>query len=137
MALAGLIRLIHGKHYDKRRKRFTSLAFKNSEGGGISVILGDCVDASRRSICQHIRTYYPARIAGEPPIYWEFPQSILPAEKCVEPHIDPAITDPCHANIERVCDSQAKQLLPRDLAIYQICVNGKSRGLTEADLFQY
>ncbi len=129
-----LVRLIHGKHYDKRRKRFTSLAFKNSKGGGISVILRECVDATKKSICQHIRTYYQARIAGEPPIYWDFPQSILPDEHHVEPH---ATNDPCHANILRVSDSQAKELLPRDLAVYQICVHGGSRSLTEADVSQY
>lgn len=66
MALVRLVRFIHGKHYDKRQKRFRSLAFKNSRDGGISIILRDCVDDSKRSVCQHIRIYYPARIAGEP-----------------------------------------------------------------------
>ena len=137
MAIVRLVRLIHGKHYDKRQKRFRSFAFKNSSDGGISIILRDCVDDSKQSVCQHILIYYSTRIAGEPPIYWEFLQSILPAEHCVEPHIDPAIKDPCHANIQRVPNSQAKKLLPTDLADYQICVHGGSRSLTESDLSQY
>lgn len=32
------IRILNAIHYDPRKQRFTSLAFKNSTGGGISVI---------------------------------------------------------------------------------------------------
>src|SRR5688572_12709449 len=80
-----LIRLISKTHHWARRKRrFSSAAFKNYRGsdteppGGVSVIKRQCILDSGREICEHIRTYYPDYQAEGTIVFWCFSSLDLP-----------------------------------------------------------
>jgi hypothetical protein len=106
-----LIRLIRKDDYwDNNLGRFQSFAFSNSSKGGISVIDKDCILASGRNVCDHIRTFYAKSLTGSPPVYWEFDRELLP-DKC---HLEQKTTesgDYCHHNIHGLSDNKAGKLL--------------------------
>lgn len=59
-----IIRLLNIKHfYDRRPRRFNSLAFKNSSGPnpGITVISRDCIRNLGNTLCNHVSTFYNPR----------------------------------------------------------------------------
>lgn len=129
-----LVRILNVLHYDQRKQRFTSLAFKNSTGGGISVIHKECVTEQSPSICQHIRQFYPPPTSSEPPIFWEFDQAVL-ADGCqLEQQTSPT-GDVCHYNILNLPDKTARALIVQQpLQAFQICTNGQERSLQMEDL---
>src|SRR5271157_6284194 len=102
------IRFISRKHWDRNRRRFTSLAFKPSTTNrGISVVEHECLSALSYSVCAHIRRFYAA-VAGEPPIFWQFSFEILPETVHIE--ITPSNTgDGCHRDLMGLSDDQAKE----------------------------
>ena len=101
-----IIRLLHIRHYDRRKQRFTSPAFKNF-GNGISVIDQQCISNSGRTICEHIIAYYQS-VASEPPIFWQFSSDILPQRSSIVPEVS-TTGDICHYNIQGLSDKQARQ----------------------------
>lgn len=128
------IRILNAIHYDPRKQRFTSLAFKNSTGGGISVIHHECVLAQKQTPCRHIEHYYPPPTSSQPPIFWEFDEAALPAGFTAEQQTTES-GDVCHYNLVGVSDKAARDLLIRQsLAEFQICEGDLSRPLT-ADNF--
>lgn len=100
-----LLRIINiQNHYDRKRRRFNSLAFKNLDGG-ISVIEKDCIEKEE---CQHIRRYY-SNITGTPPVYWQFNIEILPTGFSIE-HTLSKSGDVCHCEIKGLTDKAAKDV---------------------------
>jgi hypothetical protein len=130
------IRLLHRRHYDYRRRRFTSVAFKNSgENPGISIIDCDCILNNSNSICSHIRKFYQ-RTAGEPPIYWRFNTELLPNKIELEQE-NSASGDECHYNIRGLSDREARKFFKsynQKLNLFKTCKNGNSVELEEEDL---
>lgn len=130
------IRLLHRRHYDYRRRRFTSVAFKNTgEDPGISIIDYECILNTSNSICSHIREYYQ-RTAGEPPIYWRFNTEILPAEIELEQE-DSLSGDKCHYNIKGLHDKEARKFFKKyndKLHLFKTCQDDSSVELKEEDL---
>lgn len=127
------IRILNALHYDPRKQRFTSLAFKNSTGGGISALHQECVLAQNQTPCQHIERYYPPPTSSQPPIFWSFNEAILPTGFTAEQQTTQS-GDVCHYNLLGVSDKAARDLLIRQrLADYQICEGSESRPLTPAD----
>ena len=101
-------RILTLHHYDSNRKRFNSLAFKNSSpklGGGISVICIKCANESSGSICRHICNKYTKRT--NPAIFWKFSKEILPACRI---ELDDENGDECHYNIFDLVDSKAEKI---------------------------
>src|SRR5436305_12774563 len=93
----GNIRVIHRRYYDSERKRFASPAFQPSSNGGISVFDKFCALETSGAVCQHIREYYAGQ-AGDPPIYWEIPNDLQPANCRVEIK-ESSTGDLCHRDI--------------------------------------
>jgi hypothetical protein len=130
------IRILNALHYDPRKQRFTSLAFKNSTGGGISVIHQECVLAQNQTPCQHIEHYYPPPTSSQPPIFWMFEEAILPTGFTTEQQTTPS-GDVCHYNLLGVSDKAARDLLIRQrLTDFQICNKEGSRPLAAADFVE-
>jgi hypothetical protein len=98
--------IINKIHYDKRRRRFQSLVFKNSTGGGISVFK-NCADISGKSICQYIKEYYPPPVSSEPPIFWLFDENILPTGYRLIQETRQS-GDICHYNIHGLSNKVAR-----------------------------
>lgn len=132
-----LVRLLSHRHFDPRKARFNSLAFKNTgQEPGISVINSDCIRATGASICEHIKTYYSG-LAGEPAIYWVFSSETLPDGHTLEQETS-STGDICHYNIRGVPDAVARQWFKgysSDLSNFQVCTpNGSSRILQRDDI---
>ena len=130
-----LIRLIHKQHYDWRKNRFQSLAFRNSsQNRGISVISKRCILDSGKTVCDHIRQYYSG-ITSDPPIFWEFSSTILP-NTCTLEQQTSTTGDICHYNIVGLPDQKARQLIKQvPLEEFRICEEGGgNRPLTLDDL---
>lgn len=107
------IRLIKKDVYwDEERGRFQSFAFSNSSGGGISVIDNECIGASGRNPCEHIRTYYAESLTGSPPVFWKFDRELLPNGCRLEQRTTES-GDKCHHNIHGFSDNKAGKLLKR------------------------
>ena len=130
------IRFLHVRHFDNHPKqnRFKSLAFRNSTGGGASVVQRACIDATNITICDHIRRYYSPAIAGEPPIFWIFDESILTAGHRLEQERSDT-GDDCHYNIHGVSDAHYKKILKsKRLEDFLICDGAQARQLVRGDL---
>lgn len=128
------VRLLNTKHFDPKRGKFTSLAFKNSTGGGASVISTHCVAQSGIPICSHIDAYYPERITGRPPIFWDFPASILPIGWDLQQQTSET-GDVCHHNIIGVSDRQLRSLLGSAvLSDFSICASDGVRSARPSDV---
>jgi hypothetical protein len=97
------IRIFHIRHYDRHRKRFRSQAFTRF-GNGISIIDEECILASGRTVCEHIKFYYPTT-ASEPPIFWRFSTDLLPAPYRIVPEISTA-GDKCHYDIQELPENK-------------------------------
>ena len=129
-----IVRILNALHFDPRKQRFTSLAFKNSTGGGISVIHKECIQQQGNSVCEHIEQFYPPPTSSIPAIYWEFAEEQLPIGYQLEQQTS-ASGDHCHYNIEAISDKSAREmLLHTKLSDFQICQQGQSRAVTLADL---
>ena len=131
----GFIRVIHHRHYDRHKRRFTSPAFKNSnDNSGISVIDKDCALRTSPGICEHIQRFYPD-VAGTPPIFWEFHPEILPENCRLDPQKGPD-GDDCHFNVVGLSEKEARAIIIKvPLSDFNICIgNGEYRPLTESDV---
>jgi hypothetical protein len=130
----GFLRIIHPKHYDPDTRRFRSLAFKPSSDGGISVVSRECIEQTGSGVCAHIAKFYRS-VLGEPPIFWEIPETVLPTHcQFIQ---DPSDTgDDCHHNLIGLSDREARRIIKQTpLDEMRICeVAGAPRPLTEADL---
>ena len=67
-----------------------------------------CIFASGRTICEHIRTYYPTA-ASEPPIFWIFSTDILPQPSILVSTIS-TTGDECHYDIRQLSDKQRRDV---------------------------
>src|SRR6266446_4826937 len=99
------IRLLHPRRYNERERRFTSFAFRNSDSDGtLSIIDWACIQATGRSVGEHIRHHYGKyqNVVWEPPIFWKFDTAaILPVGQ-IKP--DNSGGDDCHRVVEGVAD---------------------------------
>lgn len=128
-----LIRILNAIHYDPRKQRFTSLAFKNSTDGGISVVHKECIVAQEQTACQHIERFYPPPTSSQPAIFWEFDEAILPSGYRIEQQTSPT-GDICHHNLLGLTDKAARDLLIQHrLDEFQICDQELLRPVTLAD----
>ncbi len=130
----GFIRIIHPKHYDPDSNRFRSLAFKPSSDGGISVISRECIEQTGSSICGHIAKFY-ASVLGDPPIFWEIPEAVLPPTgQFIQAPSDTG--DDCHHNLVGLSDREARRIIKQMLlGEMSVCLEtGEHRSLTGADL---
>ena len=136
-----LIRILHVNHFDGRRKRFTSLAFKNSsDNGGISAFDKQCAIDAGNTACQHIRRFYE-QIVDEPPIFWEFSPESLFTNVTLEQQ-DSDTGDVCHYNIKNLTDKNAKKVFKQEqrnsFSGMNICsiVDGSHRQFTLQDIIK-
>src|SRR2546425_278725 len=103
------VRILSRRHWDGRRKRFQSLAFKpSSTDGGISSFDKQCAIRRSGNVCHHIHTHYN-HISDEPPLFWEFDGSILPQGSTFSPEASDR-GDECHGNITGLNIKQARDL---------------------------
>ena len=127
------VRIVPREHWDTNKKRFTTLAFKPSSDDGISVIEKQCLSEISASVCDHIRKYYP-HISGEPPIFWEFPDNILPPSVRFIP-IPSDRGDLCHRDVSGLSEKEARKIFKGvSLEEFSVCTNGNHRGLRVSDL---
>ena len=131
-----LIRVINKRyHYDKNKGRFTSLAFKPSSNGGISVFCQKCAVEISGTICGHIQNYY-SDVSGEPPVYWEFDSKILPSTHVIK-ESPSASGDECHRDIMNLSKRDAEQVFKKNTNYpdsFKICLPcGGDRSLSIAD----
>ncbi|MHC2791931.1 hypothetical protein ACVINZ_000943 [Mesorhizobium jarvisii] len=125
----GHIRGINIKqHYDSRRKRLNSLAFRYSrDPTAISFFLRDCLDEKDSDPCSKL---VEKRIGGNPPVFWEVDADQLPADAVL--NID---EDTCHVSVtgttEQYWDEFAEGFDPLALTI---CDDGAERPLTQEDI---
>ena len=126
------------KHFDRRKKRFTSLAFKTTgqTAPGISIIDRECIRQMDHSICEHIRIYYQ-QIASQPPAFWVFDTSLITEGHTIEPGVS-STGDKCHCDIRGLSKRQAKNFFKAfsgDLKNFQVCDDDfSSRTLSRTDL---
>src|SRR5947207_13677169 len=128
------VRILSRQHWDGRKGRFNSLAFTpSSTDGGISVFDKQCAVLRSGTICGHIRTFYH-RISDEPPIFWEFSNSILPQGTTFTEEVSDQ-GDECHRNISGLDKKQARDVF-RGIGFqeFQMCEDGSSRRLQLEDL---
>jgi len=125
------IRLIDREHYVYRKSRFSSLAFKDYDATGVSVIDLDCAERANTSICRHVELHYRSYL--DPTIFWDIPDDRIPGEY---PTIEDATEgDDCHYNIKNMPKEVAERLskaIPVGECL--ICEDGVARPLTLADL---
>ena len=100
-----LIRLLNIRHYDSKRGRFTSEAFRTF-GQGVSVFDADCAEQSSGTICSHIAKFY-ASTAGDPATFWEFSKEQLPEQAQVVQE-ESATGDLCHHDIRGLTTKQER-----------------------------
>ena len=129
-----LVRILTLNHYEEKDKRFSSLAFRNSSnnwGSGISVICVNCANEQSLGICEHIRRKYPKHT--NPPIYWKFSATLLPASCRLE--LDNSYGDECHYNIFGLSDKEAKSIFSNNkLGNLYFCDRDNSISKTEIEL---
>lgn len=100
-------RILSLYHYERRDKRFNSLAFKNSSrNGGISVISCECANRISGGVCIHIRENFPKHT--NPPIYFKFSENVLPVGCQFD--LDDSQGDICHYNLTGLSDKKAKDV---------------------------
>ena len=131
-----VIRILNALRYDRRKQRFTSLAFKPfGKPLGVSVIDTACIQDIGNTPCSHIRQYY-GKIASEPPIFWKFNTAILP-DQCVIEQEDSLTGDVCHYNIHGLNEKQARNFFVNyadQFHLFQICDSEGQRILRQSDL---
>jgi hypothetical protein len=130
------IRLIHIDHFDVRRQRFTSLAFKNSSDvSGASIIGLACVDERGVEVCEHIAEFY-AGTASDPAIFWVFDDAILPPDNLITQQDSPS-GDKCHYNLLDVPDAALRRIIIGvPIPHMRICDRLGARALSFDDLPQ-
>ena len=133
------IRLLPRQHWDARKGRFISLAFKPSSiGGGISVIAVDCAEERSGSICRHIKHYHPSQ-PSESVIFWRISTELWKHQGLRFERTPVPDGDPCHADITGIDVGTARDLfkeIARDNGIskFEICSDGVPRQLERKDL---
>ena len=128
------ISLLPPEHYDAKKGRYTRLAFKNSAGGGVSVIAVDCALATSGSLCAHIARFYPRRLKGDPPAFWRFRAPEL-ASGSVLAQSPSASGDMCHHDIIGMSDNDCSRLLKtRSTKHLEICDANGLRAMAASDL---
>jgi len=128
------IRILHVRNFDKRKGRFTSVAFRNSSGeGGVSVISQRCVEERGVDICEHIDEYY-ADVASVPPVYWVVSGEEVPQAAHFVQEDSPS-GDKCHHNMMGCTDKELSDLLKsKNLRDFTICTERGARALEINDV---
>ena len=131
------VRYIHRKHFDPHpsQNRFKSLAFRDTDGSGVSVVQCVCVDGSGRTVCAHAKHFYSPTITDDPPVFWQFDDAILPQGSVLEQKTSKS-GDVCHHNIKNAKDKDLRQLFKnQDFRTFYICEgDGTFRHLRREDL---
>lgn len=130
------VRLIAKSHWHKDKRRFVSVAFRNSSGNsGISVFDRECAEKRSGSICQHVNRYYTPP-ADHTAVFWCFNTSLLPdGVQLIQS--DSSSGDDCHYNIIGLSNHNASAFFKNyssTLALFTICDDGQERILTAQDL---
>lgn len=100
---ANYVRIVHLKHWETHRSRFSFAAFNRSKAksdgssGGVSVVSADCVRKSERSICEHLRHYYPPNIVSDPAVFLPIQSDEFPGGEMKQETTDSG--DECHYNL--------------------------------------
>jgi hypothetical protein len=138
----GYVRLVHPKHWESNRGRFSDLAYKKSTDGGLSVFDVECAEQDSGLICEHIRRYYE-NVGGDPAIFVVLePADLPPAAKVARtPSKSPveiaagATNDECHHEVDGVGDKALKKALMKvSLDRFRICDTQGVRALALSDL---
>lgn len=139
------IRFFHPKHYDKHRNEFKSLAFKTIRNGGASILWVECIKSSGLTICEHASKFYESAITGDPPVFWRFDSSSLPATLEIQ-QTDGGNNDPCHHDIfwqpdrlkHRNADDALREIVKNiDIMTLERCRNGQPELISEVDLLDF
>ncbi|MEZ4713750.1 MAG: hypothetical protein R3A44_41565 [Caldilineaceae bacterium] len=81
----------------------------------------------------YIEQFYPPPTSSQPPIFWEFDETLLPVGFTAEQQTT-ASGDICHYNLLGVSDKAARNLVLRqNLADFQLCEQESARPLTADD----
>ena len=128
------IRLSHPRHYDRTKNRFNSMALKkSSDGSGASIISRKCIDDTGKTICDHIRDFYPD-VSGEPPVFWEFDEALLPNDSRIE-QVTSESGDECHHAIHDVSNGKLRKLIIEvPIEDAAVCMNGNHVPLTQTKI---
>lgn len=138
----GYVRLVHPKHWESNRSRFSDLAYKKSSDGGLSVFDVECAERDGGLICAHIARYYP-NVGGDPAIFVIIESGELPEGATVAqtPSATPEQVaagledDECHHEVDGVGNGALKRALMQiPLERYMICDAQGVRPLALTDL---
>ena len=106
---------------------------KSSDGSGASIISRECIDHAGKSICDHIRDFYPD-VSGKPPVFWEFDEAVLPNVPRIE-QVTSDSGDECHYAIHDVSNGQLKKLITQvPIEHAAVCANGDHAPLTQTKI---
>ena len=136
MAVTEILRLMHPQRYLPGKRRFASVAFKNSACGGVSVIDVECIDDREVGPCEHIREFYDERVCGQPPVFWRIPVDTLP-DGCSLEQQTTETGDHCHHNIVGITDKQCREILKSvPVTDYEVCDEDGHRSVTHEELVE-
>jgi hypothetical protein len=128
------IRLLPKRHYIKSANRFSSLAFRNLNGG-ISIVRELCVSDSGTPLCHHLRTYY-LTVDQSPHIIWIFDPEIILSHSAKIEQVDSVTGDNCHYNILGLSDKKARKIFSdhcQSLNDVMICEDDHPRLISISD----
>lgn len=137
---ADYVRIVHLKHWERERNRFYPFAFKRSSksekdpDGGVSLVSAKCVRSSNKSLCEHLRYYYPPSIVSEPPVFLCITEEELP--DCELKQKTSESGDVCHYNLVGWSHGRCTKFLETFWKIPEklvICLDGE-RHLTLQDI---
>jgi hypothetical protein len=127
------------KFYDPDKRRFQSLAFRNSSNGGISLVDVECAIKASGDLCSHGRIFYQGNKnrpgpTGNPVIFWEIPKDVIPVNCSWEPSVS-TTGDNCHGDLKDWKDKEAEKVFKKtSLEQMTICAENGSRPLQIEDL---
>ena len=131
------LRLINLKeHYSRRKKRLSSLAFRPSSNGGISVVNRECVNRTGTSLCEYLARCYPVKITGDPIAFWQIPNHIIPLH-CQSKQTPSEKDKKCHYEIFGWATADAEQTIKKlPLSEIDLCAEDGFRKVQTSDLEQ-
>jgi hypothetical protein len=96
-----------------------------------------CIDAGKRTKCNHAKKFYPKPVRGVPTVFWLFDDALLPPGHSIVPDTPPC-KDKCHCNIFSVSEEDMMEICeaidPKDLFV---CRDGDHTKATDVDVANF
>ena len=129
----GHVRLVHPRHWERNKDRFSDLAFKSAADSGMSVFDIACAEARSGLICAHIDAFYK-NVGGDPAVFLIVEDADWPNGWSMK-HARSDSGDDCHREVEGPSDKRIKKALMRHpWTDYLICDPNGVRALTQDDI---